>query len=160
MDYKKKYEELLARLQEAKENVYKTDERYCCVIDSIVPELKERIRKALIRFHKSSIDIDGIKGADIIAWLEEQGEKGTNGNEREIPNFAWNEEDEKMLSNIVDCIKNLPVFYESLNINGEDKTTERFICDAINWLKSFKDRVQPQNLTVTDEELGLKEKNK
>ena len=34
----------------------------------------ERIRKALIRFHKSSIDIDGIKGDDILAWLEKQGE--------------------------------------------------------------------------------------
>ena len=105
MDYKKKYEELLARLQEAKGNVYKTDERYCCVIDSIVPELKERIRKALIRFHKSSIDVDGIKGTDIIAWLEEQGEKGTNGNERIIPNSeqkpAWSEEDEEMLNSFL-----------------------------------------------------------
>lgn len=33
----------------------------------------ERIRKALIRFHKSTIDIDGIKGDDIVAWLEKQG---------------------------------------------------------------------------------------
>ena len=33
----------------------------------------ERIRKALIRFHKSTIDIDGIKGNEIVAWLE----KGT-----------------------------------------------------------------------------------
>ena len=35
----------------------------------------ERIRKALIRYHKSTIDIDGIKGNDIIAWLEKQAEK-------------------------------------------------------------------------------------
>ena len=45
----------------------------------IFPELKEsedeRIRKALIRFHKSTIDIDGIKGDDILAWLEKQCEK-------------------------------------------------------------------------------------
>ena len=45
----------------------------------IFPELKEsedeRIRKALIRFHKSTIDVDGIKGKDIIAWLERQGEQ-------------------------------------------------------------------------------------
>ena len=49
------------------------------IIETIFPELKEsedeRIRKALIRFHKSTIDIDGIKGADVIAWLEKQGEK-------------------------------------------------------------------------------------
>lgn len=35
-------------------------------------EEDDKIRRALIRFHKSTIDIDGIKGADIIAWLEKQ----------------------------------------------------------------------------------------
>lgn len=48
-------------------------------IEYIFPELKEsedeRIRKALIRFHKSTIDVDGIKGEDILAWLEKQGEQ-------------------------------------------------------------------------------------
>lgn len=46
-------------------------------LETIIPELKEsedeKIRKALVRFHKSTIDIDGIKGADILAWLEKQG---------------------------------------------------------------------------------------
>jgi hypothetical protein len=46
--------------------------------EAIFPELAEsedeKIRKALIRFHKSTIDVDGIKGEDIIAWLEKQGE--------------------------------------------------------------------------------------
>ena len=45
-------------------------------LETLYPELKEsedeRIRKALIRFHKSSIDIDGIKGNDILVWLEKQ----------------------------------------------------------------------------------------
>lgn len=36
---------------------------------------EERIRKTLIKFHKSTIDIDGIKGGDIIDWLEKQGEQ-------------------------------------------------------------------------------------
>ena len=43
-------------------------------LEDIFPELAEsedeKIRKALIRFHKSTIDVDGIKGDDIIAWLE------------------------------------------------------------------------------------------
>ncbi|MBR1453047.1 MAG: hypothetical protein IJ593_00150 [Lachnospiraceae bacterium] len=43
-------------------------------LQDIFPELKEsedeKIRKTLIRFHKSTIDVDGIKGEDIIAWLE------------------------------------------------------------------------------------------
>ena len=46
-------------------------------LETLIPKLKEsedeRIRKALVRFHKSTIDIDGIKGADILAWLEKQG---------------------------------------------------------------------------------------
>lgn len=32
----------------------------------------EKVRKALIRFHKSTMDIDGIKGYEIVAWLEKQ----------------------------------------------------------------------------------------
>lgn len=35
---------------------------------------EEKIRKALIRFHKSTIDLDGIKGEDIINWLEKVAE--------------------------------------------------------------------------------------
>lgn len=50
-------------------------------LENIFPELmeseSERIRKALIRFHKSTIDVDGIKGEDIIAWLEKQCEQKT-----------------------------------------------------------------------------------
>ena len=50
----------------------------CTYIGENCPELNgsedERIRKALIRFHKSTIDIDGIKGKDILDWLEKQGE--------------------------------------------------------------------------------------
>lgn len=59
-----------------------------------------------------------------------------------VPKPEWTEDDEKMLSNIVDCIKNLPIFYESININGEDKTTEQFICNTINWLKFLKQRIR------------------
>ena len=64
------------KLKEAK-RLYQTansDQRY--VLESLFPELKEsedeRIRKELIRFHKSTIDVDGIKGEDILAWLEKQ----------------------------------------------------------------------------------------
>ena len=51
-------------------------------LEAIFPELAEskdeRIRKALIRFHQSTIDIDGIKGEEILAWLEKQGNKSVN----------------------------------------------------------------------------------
>lgn len=46
-------------------------------IEYLFPELKEsedeKIREALIRFHKSTIDIDDIKGDEIVSWLEKQG---------------------------------------------------------------------------------------
>lgn len=34
--------------------------------------LDEKLRQALIRYHKSTISIDGIRGSDIVAWLEKQ----------------------------------------------------------------------------------------
>ena len=60
----------------------------------IFPELKEsedeRIRKCLLRFHKSTIDIDGIKGDEIVSWLEKQGQKP-----------AWTEEDSMIQNGII-----------------------------------------------------------
>ena len=75
----KAYDNLLVRLQEAKVDNDVCDDRYCCVIDEIVPELKEsedeRIRKSLLEYlhtlpnhfsHNGSLVIDWI------AWLEKQ----------------------------------------------------------------------------------------
>ena len=59
--------------------------------------------------------------------------------------LAWSKEDEKMLSDIDDFIKHLPVFYETIKINGKEKTTEQFVSCARNWLKSLKDRVLSQS---------------
>ena len=78
MDYKEKYNRLLDAIKEL-QKANPSDDGIQNWINDNVPELKEsedeKIRKALIRFHKSSIDIDGIKGEDIIAWLEKQGER-------------------------------------------------------------------------------------
>lgn len=62
----------------------------------------------------------------------------------EQKHVKWNEEDEKMLSDITDCIIKLPVFFESIEINGENKISSKFISEVKNWLKSFKYRVQLQ----------------
>ena len=52
------------------------------IVEYIFPELKESedemIRKTLITYMKSVIDINGIKGETIIAWLEKQAEKPVN----------------------------------------------------------------------------------
>lgn len=67
------------KLKEAK-RLYQTatpDQRY--VLESLFPELAEsedeKIIKALIRFHKSTINIDGVSGEKIVAWLEKQVEQ-------------------------------------------------------------------------------------
>ena len=49
------------------------------VLETLIPELAEseddRIRKALMRYHQSTLNIDGIKGEEILAWLEKQGKR-------------------------------------------------------------------------------------
>ena len=74
MNYEQKYKEALEKARQFSEHPLQEDSS--SIVEYIFPELKEsedeRIRKALIRFHKSTIDVDGIKGEDIIAWLEKQ----------------------------------------------------------------------------------------
>lgn len=72
MDYEKKYKDILAKARE----IHRNEAEKRSDMEWLFPEPKnkdERIRKALVRFRKSTIDIDGIKGADILAWLEKQG---------------------------------------------------------------------------------------
>ena len=79
MDYKKKtieekakrYDDLLVKLQEAKVDNNVCDDRYCCVIDDIVPELKESecekwIPKEIAKYLKEK----GGYRSCWIAWLE------------------------------------------------------------------------------------------
>ena len=80
MDYEKAYKEALERAKNLHEDAIDMGEniraKQC---EIIFPELAgsedERIRKTLIRYHQSTIDIDGIKGEKIIAWLEKQGKQ-------------------------------------------------------------------------------------
>ena len=73
----KRYDEAIER---AKNFIENGDERERTIAESIFAGIMEesddeKIRKALLRFHKSTIDVDGIKGEDVIAWLEKQGEQ-------------------------------------------------------------------------------------
>ena len=72
-------------------------------LETVFPELKEsedeRIRKGLIRFHKSTIDVDGIKGEDIIAWLEKQ--EGCEHIKKE-----WTTSDAVTLKELIDFLEN------------------------------------------------------
>ena len=93
--------------------------RPCDIFQELKESEDEKIRKALIRFHKSTIDIDGIKGEDILAWLENQ-----------APKPKWTEEDSLMIDSIIDTIKWL---------KGKGATDMK-----IDWLKSLKQRMEEQ----------------
>ena len=105
MNYEPKYEDLIERLKKAKEDNSVNDERYCCVIDKIVPELREstdeRIRKALINVFATHKDYEmffGVSVEDILDWLERKGEHAIACSEEqmkvlvEVRNFAANHE--------------------------------------------------------------------
>lgn len=78
MDYEQKYKNLVERLMKAKEDYDIADERYCCVIDGLVPELEdERIRREIIadiqKYHPCwQLYKDYTSW---INWLEKQGNK-------------------------------------------------------------------------------------
>jgi hypothetical protein len=128
----KAYDDLLVKLQKAKVDNNVCDERYCCVIDDIVPELieieDERIRKNCIDFlelqkqhHAATFEIE-----ECIAWLEKQGEQKP----------AWSEEDERIRIETIELLEtaNHP---NVLHRNGKPLD----FTENINWLKSLR----PQN---------------
>ena len=150
-----RYDELLKKLQKAKVDNNVCDERYCCVIDDIAPELKEsedeRIRKWLIGyFHQYKEDgiekyANGLKVESIIAWLEKQGDiqkkidsayqKGYDDGLR--VNLEMQDE-QKHAKNIVETWKDmrLEVYQQATGNRHEpnyaDDTTKMFSLDDID----------------------------
>ena len=140
MDYEKAYKEALERAKNLHEDAIDMGEniraKQC---EIIFPELAEsedeRIRKALIRYHQSTIDVDGIEGKKIIAWLEKQGETSPilsnslnigkseiSGNEGKI-SPKWSKEDEEEFK----------IAIETLHEAGQHSSAM--------WLKSIKQRI-------------------
>jgi hypothetical protein len=122
MDYKEKYEMALEGIQEilgSGEDSIKMS-RLQLRLQGIFPELKEseneKMRKHIIEVLK-----DNFSGEDTdrcIAWLEKQGEQKP----------AWSEDDEARFKS---CVKIL-------------QTSDGYDTINVKWLKSLKDRVQPQ----------------
>lgn len=143
MNYEEKYNNLLGRLK-ALVSV-QPEVTMGCFLKQF-PELREsedeKIRKALIRFHKSTIDIDGIKGADVIDWLEKQAQKPADNQftpeqasilDKHIDKFleqkpAWSEEDEHRVKDTIYFLDTAKKHYAS--------TVELDAC--IDWLKSIR----------------------
>jgi len=131
MDYEKKYKEALERARQFSEKPYLEDSKG--IVDYIFPELKEskgeKIRKKIIAtIHLYYGEPLEDEAKEMIAWLEKQGEQKPT---------EWSEKDEDTLHCIIDALDSLDI---RTNTNGEheDHTEE------IYWLKSLKDRVQPQ----------------
>jgi len=127
MNYEKRYNELIDAIKEMME-ANPHDEGLQNWVHDNVPELAEsedeRIRKALIRFHKSTIDIDGIKGSEIVSWLEKVEPKSD----------VWTEKDKTILDGIIDEIDLDKDEAPSYDLPTYDK--------YLNWLKSLKNKIK------------------
>ena len=114
---------------------------YSKIVDECVygeQKTVDEIAKEVCKDKASAVDF--LKSAGI---MNEKGELAEQYREDEQNLNVWNEEDEKMLNDIIMC--------------GE----RHCYLDARNiaWLKCLKEKVQPQNPTITDEELAQAKKN-
>ena len=108
-------------------------------LERMFPVLKESEDERMLRVLRegfSILDKDdewyrGITNGQILAWLKKRGEMGTNGNEREIPNSVWSEEDMETIDRIYNFIWK--------NRKGDTSEIYQQEKDA-NWLKSLKER--------------------
>ena len=145
-------EDMLAWIEKQSEQKYTQkdiDDAYLKGIADVKREVEkqdeqtEKIKKEIAEFiFNSKEDIkyryEWIKclGYDV-KFLEDE-------NQGEQKPAEWSEEDEKMFSDINDCIKNLPLLFSELKINDENKLCHEFIDKATTWLKNLKDRCIPQ----------------
>ena len=144
----KRYDDLLVKLQEAKVDNNVCDERYCCVIDDIIPELREcegeRIRKSIIEllnevhFTFKHYDIN-----KMLAWLENQdkhdigiSETTKQKLEDNLNKPAWSEEDEENFKYLVDEIVCLG--------NSRNSANRLYYDRLIKFIGELKDRAQPR----------------
>ena len=125
----------------------------CTYIGENCPELieseDEQHRKFILEYL-----YDGLRKSDeqfkgqfksAIAWIEKQGEqKSFDYENANIPqkDSTWSEEDKHWMQEVIDFM-NHPDFI---------KTMPTLAKDTINWLKSLKDRVQPQSKQEWSEE--------
>ena len=160
MDDENKYNDALEKLQEAlapKDGCEISGLTRAC-IEEIFPELKEsedeRIKRNIIAALKGEGYYDCDLTNECIAWLEKQGEKPQGksaleaSKEKKIDNAnkveqssAWSEEDDY---NVQCLVAKVTSDIQNGNVGRNQ--------ELIDWLKSIKDRVQPQNLWKPSEE--------
>lgn len=160
MDDENKYNDALEKLQEAlapKDGCEISGLTRAC-IEEIFPELKEsedeRIKRNIIAALKGEGYYDCDLTNECIAWLEKQGEKPQGksaleaSKEKKIDNAnkveqssAWSEEDDY---NVQCLVAKVTSDIQNGNVGRNQ--------ELIDWLKSIKDRVQPQNLWKPSDE--------
>jgi len=86
-------------------------------------------------------DCDSTKKKEFSDWIESLKSRYQSKQEQE-----WGEEDEKRLKSCLSILQPKTLLGNTETINTK-------------WLKSLKDRVQSQNLTITDEELAQAKKD-
>lgn len=142
-------------------------------LEYVFPEIREsedeRIRKALKQYFINSFQNNGVAAIcgvhikDVLAWLEKQGEqkpadteKGAKGNDREIPNSAWSEEDEMFVHGLIRGLAAMK------NIHGHTafSSDNIDITKTIDWLKSLKDRVGCEVNCTTTKDWSEEDKRK
>ena len=155
--YKEKYNEALAKAR----HYYLTGEgEPVDFIKMIFPEFAEsedeRIRKGLVRAVSETLEGNKLFDTDVtreeaLAWLEKQGEhkptdeemkelfrteyeKGRADTIAEMQKFTWSEEDNKWIESLIQT-------FEDGYLEGFNQLKSYGV---ISWLKSIKERVQPQ----------------
>lgn len=131
----KAYDEALSVAQET----YTTQPMYREWLAKMFPELREksedeRIMGAFRDFAENYLfwGKSGLTKEKALAWLEKQG--------RQKP--TWSKEDSDMVDDIVKSLKKYQLQMPNYRVELQ-----------MRWLKFLKERVLPQNFTVTDEEL-------
>ena len=127
-NYEQKFKEAMSFLKDLRPHM----SDYCKEkLDDYFPELKESEDERIIRTLKEIVNWgcaknisveNNVELKDCLAWLEKQGEK------------SWSEEDEDILDIAIRIIQN----------GGDDCAGILDSNKALRWLKSLKDRVQPQ----------------
>ena len=96
----KAYDEALEKARQL--CAYPTTKPFISDLQDIFPELKEsedeKVRKAILELVRQSSEILEKKNQEqMLAWLEKKGEQKP---------AEWSEDDEKMLQNILECLRN------------------------------------------------------
>ena len=121
------------------------------VAEEIFSEFDESEDEKIISAIRKAIEAkvenlgNGVTRTACLAWLEKQGEqKSFDYENTNIPqkDSTWSEEDKHWMQKVIDFMNHPDLI----------KATPTLAKDTINWLKSLKDRVQPQSKQEWSEE--------